>query len=238
MGWSDPSPQNRTSKILAQELHTLLQRASIPAPYLLAGASLGGMSVRMYASLYPTEVAGMVLVDSIYPHQEKRLSAKINQAYASFFRQVDMLGLTMPIGVPRLLGLCETDTPELRSMARAVKCRRQFFREVHEERARFGEDSDQVQTTAPLGNMPLVVLSHDPEKLWPLLPGDLAIEFNKAWEPMQQDLTRLSTNSSRVIAKGSSHEIQIDNPDVVIEAIQKLVGQFRSAKQSQPAFHS
>jgi pimeloyl-ACP methyl ester carboxylesterase len=195
------------------------------------------MNVRMFASLYPVEVVGMILVDSSYPHQQQRFSPRTSQITASFYREFDMHALTMPIGIARLMGWCGTDPPEFRSMVRAVECRRQFFREVHEEYAGFiSEDGDQLRVTAPLGNMPLVVLSHDPDWLMPGYPVDVSRDFEKAWEPMQLELARLSTNSSRVIAKGSSHYIQIDKPDLVIEAVQKVVDQCRTAQlpASQP----
>ena len=229
-GWSDPSPQKRTSKIFAQELHTLLQRASVPAPYVLVGHSLGGFNVRMYASLFPADVVGMVLVDSSHPDQKQRSSLKVQQFLADSYLQIEMQGRTMPFGIPRLMGWCGTDPPEYRSMARAVECQSKCFREVHEEWVNSEEDANQVRATAPLRNIPLVVLSHDPEKLMPGVPSDVVKDLNEVWEPMQEELTHLSTNSSRVIAKGSTHYIQLDRPDVVIDAAKNVVDQCRAAR--------
>ena len=59
LGYSDPSPLPRTSEVIAKELHTLLQAAQIAPPYVLVGHSMGGYDVRLYASLYRDEVAGM-----------------------------------------------------------------------------------------------------------------------------------------------------------------------------------
>jgi len=47
------------------DLHALLQAAAIPGPYVLVGHSTGGLIVRLYASTYPNEVAGLALVDAI-----------------------------------------------------------------------------------------------------------------------------------------------------------------------------
>ncbi|HLN64289.1 MAG TPA: alpha/beta fold hydrolase, partial [Symbiobacteriaceae bacterium] len=63
-GWSDPAGRNRSWPVVVDELHTLLQRAGIRGPYILVGHSLGGLYVRLFAARYPTEVAGMVLVDA------------------------------------------------------------------------------------------------------------------------------------------------------------------------------
>ena len=62
MGWSETSPQPRTAREFAKELHTLLAKANEPGPYVLVGHSLGGYTVRVYAHDYPEEVAGLVLM--------------------------------------------------------------------------------------------------------------------------------------------------------------------------------
>jgi pimeloyl-ACP methyl ester carboxylesterase len=64
MGWSEPGAQPRTSQQFVEELNTLLGNAGVQGPYVLVGHSLGGTNVQLYASEYPDEVAGMVLVDS------------------------------------------------------------------------------------------------------------------------------------------------------------------------------
>jgi pimeloyl-ACP methyl ester carboxylesterase len=86
LGWSDPSPHPRTSKMIAEELHTLLHKAGMAGPFVLAGHSMGGMNVRMYARLFPAEVAGVVLVDSVHPDQQRRRSPEQLRAIAAFLR--------------------------------------------------------------------------------------------------------------------------------------------------------
>lgn len=62
-GWSEVGPGPRTSRQISAELHTLLTNARIAGPYVLVGHSAGGLHVQVYASQYPAEVAGLVLVD-------------------------------------------------------------------------------------------------------------------------------------------------------------------------------
>lgn len=71
-GYSSAAPRPRTSQHMVRELHTLLERAGIPGPYVLVGHSLGGLNVRLYASQYPSEVVGMVLVDASTEEQDSR----------------------------------------------------------------------------------------------------------------------------------------------------------------------
>jgi pimeloyl-ACP methyl ester carboxylesterase len=67
LGWSDGGPLPRNAGRIVDELHVLLQRAGIPPPYLLVGHSFGGLTMPLFAARYPSEVAGMVLVDPVVP---------------------------------------------------------------------------------------------------------------------------------------------------------------------------
>ena len=72
-GWSDPGPLPRTSERITRELHTLLLRAGVAGPYIIAGHSFGGYNAQLFASNYPNETAGLVLIDASHPEQIERL---------------------------------------------------------------------------------------------------------------------------------------------------------------------
>jgi pimeloyl-ACP methyl ester carboxylesterase len=65
---SEPGPKPRDATQIARELHTALRKAKVSPPYILVGYSFGGPYIRVFAGLYPNEVAGMVFVD---PSQEE-----------------------------------------------------------------------------------------------------------------------------------------------------------------------
>jgi len=67
MGWSDLGPMPRTADRIVDELHTLLERAAIPPPYVLVGHSFGGLTMPHFAARFPGEVTGIVLVDPVAP---------------------------------------------------------------------------------------------------------------------------------------------------------------------------
>jgi pimeloyl-ACP methyl ester carboxylesterase len=221
-GYSDSSPRPRTSEVFAEELHTLLHNAGIPGPFVLVGHSLGGFNVRLFARLYPNEVAGMVLVDSSHPGQKKRFPPALNDMDATWLREQEFFEFAMPFGIPRLLGFCGNDVE-----VRAADCNFHSARESVAELKSISESATQTAAAASLGDLPLAVLSGDPNLPEPDLPEDLEKPASDAWQEMQEELARLSTRSTHVIAKNSGHYIQLDRPDLVIESVRNVVNQAR-----------
>jgi len=79
LGTSDPDPRTktarRTSRSVVEDLRLLLRAAAITGPYVLVGHSLGGAHIRLFASRFPQDTVGMVLVDSSHEDQAARFSA-------------------------------------------------------------------------------------------------------------------------------------------------------------------
>lgn len=225
LGFSDPRPEQQPdSHNIANNLHMLLANAGVNPPYVLVGHSIGGIHIRVYQSLYPADVVGMVLVDSGHPDQEKRVPPEMKKLQSRLNFEGKLWGLAVPLGFTRLMGACGGGPPEIRAMQRTVECRWQTVKASEAEvNASASEDED--LHTGSLGSLPLVVLSRDPEKgaAPGLIPPELSRRFEDQWSQMQEELVHLSTNGSRVIATGSSHYMQMDRPDVVIAGIQEVV---------------
>jgi pimeloyl-ACP methyl ester carboxylesterase len=230
LGYSEASSAPRTSRLIAQELHALLAAAGIPIPYVLVGHSMGGYDVRVYANLYPREVVGMVLVDASHPEQETRFPPEFRNMQGTWTREAEFLEYAMPFGIPRLMGLCEDD-PQLR----AAECNLHSSHEALAEMRAFRQSAAEAGATGTLGGMPLAVLSHDPDKPSSELPADLSKSMNEAWEKMQEDLGHLSSRGAQTIAKNSSHYIQLDRPDLVINAVHTVVDEARQGLTVSPA---
>jgi pimeloyl-ACP methyl ester carboxylesterase len=75
MGSSQPGPRPRTSQRMVDELRALLRAAGVKPPYVLVGASFGGLNAQLFASEQPREVAGIVLVDGLHPDLDRRIEA-------------------------------------------------------------------------------------------------------------------------------------------------------------------
>jgi pimeloyl-ACP methyl ester carboxylesterase len=222
LGYSDSIPGPRTSEVMAEELHELLHNAGIAPPYIMVGHSMAGYNVHLYASVYPLEVAGMVLVDASHPEQEKRFPQAVSDLDKSWIREEEFLEFSMAFGLPRLLGFCG-DTAQIR----AVDCNFHSVREGVAELKAFPISAAQAATAGSLGDLPLAVLSHDPAVPQPDFPADLVKPVNDAWRQMQDELSHLSTRGTHQIAKNSGHYIQLDRPDLVIAAVRIVLSQAR-----------
>jgi hypothetical protein len=81
--------------------------------------------------------------------------------------------------------------------------------------------------------MPLVVVSRDPDEsgLPGIIGADLAKQSEIAWGQLQEDLSHLSARGSRVVAKGSTHYVQLQRSNFVIDAIHLAVDGSRNDRK-------
>ncbi len=68
-GGSVPASAPRTTTQAVEDLHALVEAAELPGPYVIVGFSFGGLITQQYASTFPDEVAGLVLVESLHPEE-------------------------------------------------------------------------------------------------------------------------------------------------------------------------
>ncbi|MBD2101602.1 alpha/beta hydrolase [Leptolyngbya sp. FACHB-261] len=231
LGWSDPNPgSSRTSQQNVDELHSLLTKAGINPPYILVGHSLGGVNMRLYASQYPEDVIGLVLVDSSHENQmtsEMWRRIKMQSWLYQVLRVVSQVGVLRLIGEMNLLPILEDIKREIQKYPLAVQTlfdtyktfcyRPDYWATTSSELANIKKSFEEVQSVRSLGSLPLIVLSQGSKD------SKMSDERFQKWASLQLDLTKLSSNSQRIIAENSGHLVQLDQPELVVSAVQQLI---------------
>lgn len=62
-GLSPTGPRPRHARQIAGELRRALANAGMSPPYILVGSSFGGLLVRVFAGMFPSDIGGMLLLD-------------------------------------------------------------------------------------------------------------------------------------------------------------------------------
>ncbi|MCV7229382.1 alpha/beta hydrolase [Mycolicibacterium komossense] len=201
---SDPVPQPRTTQDLVADLHALLAAAGIPGPYVLAAHSAGGLVARLYASNYPDDVVGMVLVDSTNENVWRDFRQNLTPAQYARFEASNLDHSELEAAYPEAEELFTAPLPDSPSVV-----------QVREARA-----------AAPLRPMPLVVLAHGIPFSAPF-PGWPTAKMEAIMRDAQKDLTTVVPNAHLVVATESGHNIHQDQPQLVIDAIAQVVAAVR-----------
>jgi pimeloyl-ACP methyl ester carboxylesterase len=190
---SDPAPTPRTARDFVADLHALLRAARVPGPYVLAGHSNSGLFTLLYASTHPRQVAGLVLIDAVHPAYHKRTLAMLKPLVPP--EAWEALRQAAMAVMPRLLDPEGVDIWTSERQTRAALRR------------------------SPLQPMPLVVLTRGR----PADPGAPFVEQEeRLWRQLQRELAQLVPGSRHLITQ-SGHDIQLEQPELVLDAIRDVV---------------
>jgi len=231
-GWSDAPHGERIVAQMAAELHSLLEQAGEPGPYLLVGHSFGGILVREFYRQHPGEVAGMVLVDSAHEDQIARLPEEEARALSASTGFLKNLALLARFGVVRLLGRSillkrfpSLRTAEEKAIYLPMLVRPAYYATVLAETQTLLAHSAGHPTPPDLGALPLVVVQAGgrPETLPPGYSEARWQETRTLFRSIQEELAGLSTRSKLVVAEQSVHAVQLEEPEVVISAVREAL---------------
>jgi pimeloyl-ACP methyl ester carboxylesterase len=240
--WSEPGPFPRTFDQLNLELHEGLKALNERGPFILVGHSFGGPVIRHYVSLYPDEVAGMVLVDA--PHEDQRIpmgphAARIRDSATG--RPLPTPHLEMELSEksanpsPPAPPSAESpsaeplDPPHLKlskqnqridlwagaqpSLAAAENSQKEWSSE-------YLAHQHATPQKGILGAIPLIVLTRTQGYTRDLDVPASQLEQERL--STQRLLAALSTNSLQILVPGG-HQMHLESPDAVASAIQRVV---------------
>jgi len=226
-GWSEPAERPQDATQLAIELHTLLERADVPGPYVLAGHSFGGLYVLTYADRYPDEVAGMVLVDSTDRATEadpEKATAYDGGSYDAVTDRVSALGAAAArIGLVRMVGKLDYGNlpQESRGEARAGTATADYAAGWIDEFAQASASGAEAAMLTDFGDKPLVVLT-------------AGAETSPTHDAAQTQLATLSTDSSHRVVEGASHAGLVNDEPYARSTTQAVLDVVASVRSADP----
>jgi pimeloyl-ACP methyl ester carboxylesterase len=243
-GFSDPATQPQILSDTVNDLHAALKAADVPTPYVLVGHSLGGLEARLFAQRWPQEVAGMVLLDTS-PAAEFLIEASQpgydegdgKEGYTSRMLKCALLAARGPldpsspeyehcsIGLPG-------DTPAaLRKIWPSFFTADHAIAQVTLLSSLYMHRYDGADHLH-LGDKPLVVLSADVG--WGLSGpvGSFWRAYRKLWLAQHEALAHLSSRGVHRVIEHSGHEIQLDNPQAVVDAVDEVLRQLHTGAKS------
>ena len=247
LGWSDPALTPRNASQVVEELRELLRAAAVPSPYIMVGHSFGGLVVRLYAQRYPQDVAALVLVDPLRPQEWHPLTKEqgrnlaggaLLSRYGALLARLGVVRFTLARlaggsrSLPRMIGRATSTGAGLATMERLVGevkkmpqelwpsimshwCLPKSFASMGDHLARLPE-SVASMIDAPSLKIPVTILT--------------GIESRTAWLP--GEIQSLSIDVTHIVAEKSGHWIQLDEPEVVVDAIHDAVMRVREGGQA------
>lgn len=245
LGWSDlaNSPGTtsmRTTPAIIDDLHALLAAAQIPRPCIFVGHSFGGLLVRAYAARYPGDVAALVLVDPLSPREwidvppaharMLRLGIRLSRRGA-FLARIGVvraaLALLMAGGrsIPKAVARASSGRGESVISRLVGEVRKMPPETWPMVRAHWSTPKSFLGMAAYLEGLPASAAEaaalHVPETI----PVTILSAANSTPEQLEEreEWARRSSRGKHILARGSGHWIQLDEPELVIEAIRGAI---------------
>ena len=237
-GFSDPGPLPRTSDRILADLRAALTAIGASPPYVLVGHSAGNFEMRLFAFNYLEEVAGMVLVDPSGDNQGERAAAVTPlvkahndeaRARLKTFEAWAREGALVP-GSAEYERCVRPPNPHLPASVNAAI--RDWCLKPASWRAFHAEDcalshgaNDRILAAArrSLGDLPLVVLTAGQITWSPDFTAAEVEAMTQLWSTFHEEHAALSTRGVRRDVPGCTHNIHVERPEVVAEAIKEVV---------------
>jgi pimeloyl-ACP methyl ester carboxylesterase len=230
-GWSDAAEAGRSPRDAANDLDALLTAAEIEPPYLLVGFSHAGLAGRIFAAQHAAQMAGLVLVDPATEFDNELLGPELVRQQQSALGIFNGFSLLARLGVLRLIGPENmagsapfiAEEPANPDLYYAFVADPQWWETSTQEFAsRLDEENlEQVRRLGRIPEIPLVIIGSD--TLDTAGGAADAQALQAARHQVMQGLAEQSAQGEFIVAEGSTHNVLVDRPDVVVHVVETMV---------------
>ena len=226
-GWSDPRPDVETPARVVDDLQAGLSAAGEKPPFVLVGASMGGIYVRLFQLDHPKDVVGLVFVD---PATEERLFTMYQgQAVAIASLTSEQLLTTLPKGgsvrVPRRSP--QSGSPFDRLPPELYQLRLKLDQRLIDSTpspitAEFFRESSEGQRAALARLRNGRTIPHNPMRDLPVVVLTRGQDVGEGLVQTHANLAELSGNARHETVQNAGHEIHLFAPSVVAQSIRDV----------------
>jgi pimeloyl-ACP methyl ester carboxylesterase len=233
--WSDRRASAVSVDLITHDLHQLLGRAREQPPFVMVGHSLGGDYVVAYTQAFPSDVAGLVLVDASHPDLERRMTALLpNVPHGTpwWYRWKVALAWSGLMRFDRDARTGIPHQPPVDIEAMAAYAPHSLVAMLQEEDA-MRQTLATVRVAHRLGNRPTAIVTGTaplPEAMRVAngLSAGQARQIQELWLELQADEASWSSRSTKDTVSDAGHYVQFDRPDAVVAAVQSVVAAVRA----------
>jgi len=195
-GDSEEGPLPRTPNNIFKDFNALIDSLNLNNPIILVGHSLGGFLVRYYTKQIPERIGGLVLVDAMHEARVQKLLELDSLKWGKVFGE-DYDKFKDSLKIAKAYSESVFSEWDVTDNIRGV------------ERGMGGADFKSL----PLPDIPIVVLTAIGGPYYSLGEKNALRELHAEW-------IKNSSNVMWIITDRSGHEIQADQPDLVINAVE------------------
>ncbi len=237
-GNSPQSQSKRSTGQIAIELNILLRQLDIIENIILIGHSFGGLCVQHFASLFPQNLIGVILVDStsVNYQQLDQLQLPIMQDMIAMDKFILNWVKTAKQSRDQIKSTFDTLlSPEQLTLSKETqnkvidfKTSPSLYASIVSEAENWEVSSREIKSGSSFPQIPLIVLARDSEtavRFWVEqgIPESEAIIYEATWRKLQKEHANLSNQGKLIIAEGSDHEIHVEKPQYIIDTINDML---------------
>jgi len=235
---------DRNTKEISMELFNMLSNIEAPGPYIIVGHSIGGLIAQHFTRMFPNQVAGLVLVDSITvnEHEFDELNVPVYQQNLSVRARLENIKKLLELEkeefdeyvTPMLQNLYVNFPEDIAAQILTYQTDKLLYETIIREYDCLQDSIKMIKDIKGFPNIPIKVLCRDFEIMVRIskeigLPEEEAKAVEELWLAHSKKLLELSNKSEFVLVKNSNHSMHLSRPDAVLEQIIKMIEEIRAS---------